>query len=299
MTAISLVTPSYCQAEYLEDAIRSVAQQSDADVEHLVLDGGSDDGSVEIIRRHEEQIDYWRSAEDDGQASAINEGWRRATGDVLGWLNSDDRLLPGALSLVAKTFERSPEARVVIGKCVVTNEHGERIELKDPTGYSVEDLLLGRSLPQPASFVSREVLETVGFLNESLQYALDWEFFVRVFAACEPGQIVYVDEPLAVDRQYGETKSATGGALITEERRTCLRRLSEETDCFDRSEVSLGEAVAWTYWKQALLSTRLGEYGRAAESVSSAIREHPSTLPAVLGRLPRTVRSLAAKRLRS
>jgi len=106
---ITLITPSYQQATFLEATIRSVVDQRYPDLEYFVYDGGSTDGSVDIIRAHAADIDYWRSAPDEGQAAAINAGWERATGDILGWLNSDDQLAPGALLRVGRLFAAHPE----------------------------------------------------------------------------------------------------------------------------------------------------------------------------------------------
>src|SRR5438874_2370883 len=122
---VSIVTPSYNQAEFLEETIRSVFDQDYEPIEYLVLDGGSTDGSVEIIRRYADRIAWWRSEPDRGQVDALNAGFRHATGEILGWLCSDDTLLPGAVSCLVAELQSHPEALIAYGRAVWTNERSE------------------------------------------------------------------------------------------------------------------------------------------------------------------------------
>ena len=121
---ISIVTPSYNQARFLEKTIRSVLDQEYPNLEYIVMDGGSDDGSVEILRRYSNRLTYWRSSRDDGQADAIKRGFTLATGDILGWVNSDDLLLPGSLEHVAHQFRQHRGADFLAGGFVPIDENG-------------------------------------------------------------------------------------------------------------------------------------------------------------------------------
>src|ERR1043166_2179963 len=118
---ISVVTPSYNQAKYLETTLRSVLEQDYPHLEHIVMDGGSTDGSQEILERYSSRLAYWRSAKDGGQADAIAEGFKHATGDIFCWLNSDDVFLPGALRAVAEFFTAHPDAETVCGGAYIIN----------------------------------------------------------------------------------------------------------------------------------------------------------------------------------
>jgi len=179
---ISIVTPSFNQAAFLEETLRSVAQQDYPRVEHIVIDGGSTDGSVDIIKRHAAGLAAWVSEKDRGQSHAINKGLARAQGDVLTWLNSDDTLLPGALAAVGEVFAAHPEIDLVYGDFVYTDVAGNtlrRRHLFDTISY--ESLLYHDYLGQPALFFRRSLLETVGPLDETLHYCMDWDLFLRMW----------------------------------------------------------------------------------------------------------------------
>lgn len=186
---ITIVTPSFNQAEYLERTIRSVVDQGYPRLEYIVLDGGSTDGSLDVIERYAPHLSYWRSAPDGGQAAAINEGWRMARGDVLAWLNSDDYLLPGALAAVAEAFGRNPQAYLVYGSMDRVDAAGRQLG-SIGSKYRWRTLLLSRQLiPQPAAFVRRAAVERVGALDPSLHYSMDYDFFLRVVQLAPPVMI--------------------------------------------------------------------------------------------------------------
>ncbi len=178
--SIAVVTPSLDQADFLERTIRSVLDQGYPGLEYLVLDGGSSDGSVEIIRRYADRLAYWASGPDGGQAAAVNDGWRRSSGDILGWINSDDWYLPGALATVATAFAEHPEVDVVYGRCrVVGPDGGELGEVGEP--FDRRTMLVARDLvPQPSAFIRRAAVERVGPLDERLRYSLDYDLFIRL-----------------------------------------------------------------------------------------------------------------------
>jgi len=163
---ITIVTPSFNQAQFLERTIRSVLDQEYPDLEYLVMDGGSTDGSVEIIRRFAERLTYWTSGPDGGQAAAINAGWRMAHGEVLAWLNSDDVFLPGALSAVGHAFQEHPKAVLVYGQTQLVDPDGLLLGTVG-SAYRQRTLLYSHQLiPQPSSFFRRSAVEAVGLLDE-------------------------------------------------------------------------------------------------------------------------------------
>ena len=133
---ISIITPSYNQAQFLEETIRSVLLQGYPDLEYIVMDGGSSDNSAEVIQKYEPWLAYWESEQDRGQCHAINKGWNRITGEITGWLNSDDIYRPGALRYVMEAFRHNPDAVVVVGACALTDIELNTLSIKGPKSLS-------------------------------------------------------------------------------------------------------------------------------------------------------------------
>jgi glycosyltransferase involved in cell wall biosynthesis len=206
---ITIVTPSLNQAAFLERTIRSVVEQGYPDLEYVVVDGGSTDGSVEILRRYHDRIAYWESVPDRGQSHAINKGLERATGAVVAYLNSDDYYLPGALAAVGDAFDRNPDAGWVCGACRYLNADGSldtiwRPRLPEgPRPLWVRDIWY---VPQASSFWRRSEAERIGGFREDLHYAMDVEFGIRLaLAGVLP---VLLDRELAVRAHHDKAKSA-------------------------------------------------------------------------------------------
>ena len=178
---ITIVTPSMNQAKFLEETIRSVLLQGYPDLEYMVIDGGSTDGSIEIIRPYEKWLTYWTSEPDKGQADAVNKGWRRATGDILAYINSDDTYCPDALRLVAQAFASDPQLGLVYGRCYVIDEQGAVLRERRVRDATLAEVLRwSPSIPQPTMFAQRTAVETVGLLRTDLQYTMDYELSLRI-----------------------------------------------------------------------------------------------------------------------
>ncbi len=207
-TRISIVTPSYNQARFLERTLQSVIRQRDHVHEYFVLDGGSTDGSQDIIRRHEQHVDYWQSEKDDGQSDAIHTGFQRCTGDVLYWLNSDDVLLPGILERVTQQFDAEPELDVLSGWAVWIDENDRIMRLHITPVDSPAWMRWGTlRLHQPTCFFKRALYEEVGGLDLSLHCMMDtdlWYKFARTTRRWA-GMHDYV----AGHRIHAETKGLT------------------------------------------------------------------------------------------
>jgi len=180
MKKISIITPSYNHAQYLEQTLQSVLNQQYPDIEYIVIDGKSTDASIEILQKYTDKLSYWESEEDTGQSQAINKGLRRATGDILTWINSDDQLLPGTLMKVAAIFEQNPDVSVVHGNTQLIEANKKPIIQGAPVKDLEEHYLAGMAFPQPSSFFRREGLESVGLLNEQLHFGMDYDLFVRM-----------------------------------------------------------------------------------------------------------------------
>jgi glycosyltransferase involved in cell wall biosynthesis len=177
---VSIITPSYNQALYLEETIRSVLGQDYPNIEYLVVDGGSTDGSVEIIRRYADRLAWWVSEADSGQAEAINKGLQRARGEIVAWLNSDDVYLPGAIHCAAAAFQQNPNLGLVFGDALTTDAQGKPLNRLTFGNWGLVDLLRFRIICQPAAFMRRSVLQQAGLLDLSYHCFLDHHLWLRM-----------------------------------------------------------------------------------------------------------------------
>lgn len=207
--SVTLVTPSLNQAAYLEEAIESVLAQDYPALEYAVVDGGSTDGSVDVIRRYEDRLAWWTSAPDGGQAAALNAAFARAAGDVLGWLNSDDTLTAGAVSRAVAELERDPHALLVYGRALFVDERGNEIFPLEARRFDVEAMVraCANHVVQPGSLFRRHAWELAGPFDEDAYYFFDFEFVLRL-AEAAPGSVRALDSTLATYRVHPESKSA-------------------------------------------------------------------------------------------
>ena len=206
---ISVVMPSYNQAQFLHAAIESVLSYGGPS-ELIVMDGGSTDGSVDVLEHYAPRLKHWQSAPDGGQAAAINAGFSLATGEVLCWLNSDDMYLPGTLARVAAAATAAPHRFFRYGSAVHLRE-SPRLEVFLAPAYpaTAGRLLHDAVVVQPSAFWSRDVWEGTGLLDESLHFAFDWEWFIR---AQQHAEFTHVDEVYSVYRLHEAHKTGSGGA---------------------------------------------------------------------------------------
>ena len=187
---ITIVTPSFNQGQYIEETILSVISQGYGNFEYIIIDGGSTDNTVDILKKYDSSIDYWHSKKDSGQSNAINTGLSMAQGDILCWLNSDDKLTEGALSRVRKNIDHTKDSWLV-GSAYSINSKGKRIKqrlVKQLTPFSFFRYKQNW-IAQPSVFWSRSLWEQLGGLDESLNYIMDLDLFYRMFRIVEPIQI--------------------------------------------------------------------------------------------------------------
>jgi glycosyltransferase involved in cell wall biosynthesis len=186
--SISIVTPSFNQAPYIEEALASVQIQGYKNCEHLVMDGMSTDGTVDILRnlnigRKQSNV-VWVSEQDSGQSEALNKGFRLAKGEIIGWLNSDDRYRAGCFEHVIKIFQENPKVDIIYGDYMIVDELGRALKVRREIEFDAFILLYHRILyiPTTATFFRRRIFEDNNWLDEKLQYAMDLEFFIRLSA---------------------------------------------------------------------------------------------------------------------
>lgn len=204
MIKVSIVTPSYNQARYLEQTICSVLGQDYPRLEYFVIDGGSSDGSVEIIKKYADKLSGWVSEKDSGQAEAINKGLKRAGGEIVAWLNSDDVYCPGAISRAVEIFQQHPEAGLVYGNVISIDAAGKSFNLQTFKPYHLDDLMAFRIISQPAVFMRRSILEQAGLLDLSYDLLLDHQLWLRM-ARLAP--TVCIPETLAAARYHAAAKN--------------------------------------------------------------------------------------------
>ena len=200
---VSIVTPSFNQGRFIRETIESVLGQSYPRIEYIVMDGGSTDETVKILREYDDRL-TWVSERDRGQADAINKGWRRARGSVLAYLNSDDTYLPGAVARAVACLQEHPGAGAVYGEGYHVDEAGAILERYPTEPFSMARLEETCFICQPTVFLRRSVVERVGFLDESLHYCIDYDLWIRM---ARVASFAFTPHYLATTRLHADTKT--------------------------------------------------------------------------------------------
>ena len=208
MKLVSIITPSFNQAAYLEQTILSVLNQDYSNIEYMVLDGASTDNSVDIIRKYENRLAYWVSEKDNGQADAINKGLDQARGEIVAWLNSDDYYLAGTVSSAVKIFEQHPHVVLVYGNMLAVDEHGKTFNTLNYKQLTLEDLLCFQIIGQPAVFMRRSALNNIR-LDPEFHFLLDHYLWIQI---AHRGNILYVNETWAAARYHADAKNRAKAA---------------------------------------------------------------------------------------
>jgi len=220
---ISIVTPSYNQGQFLEETILSIISQNYPNLEYIIIDGGSTDDSVDIIDKYKDRLTYWVSEKDQGQTHAINKGLKKATGEIMNWINSDDLLTPGALQAVGQMFADFPESEFCFGDFDVIDKGGQMIFSRKSPPYHYRQLFYGRQFSyQPAVFFRRHVLEKIGRLDETLNFCMDLEFWIR--ATRQGCTFHQIKKPLALARMHGDAKTTLLQNVLHEEHKSVVKK---------------------------------------------------------------------------
>lgn len=180
MLKISVITVSFNQGRFIRDNIESVLSQNYPNFEHIIVDGGSSDETVSILKEYPHLL--WSSEKDHGQSDGLNKGFRRATGDIIAWINSDDMLADGAMRAINDFFTQNPEKYVVTGNQILIDGKGRELNTVKAQSFTADHLLNGvkTSVMQNSTFFRKKVLDDVGLLDESFHYTMDHELFVRI-----------------------------------------------------------------------------------------------------------------------
>jgi glycosyltransferase involved in cell wall biosynthesis len=224
---VSIVTPSFNQGQFLERTIISVLNQNYPNHEYIIIDGGSTDGSVEILKKYERYLAYWISKKDDGQSDAIHKGFQRCTGEILAWLNSDDIYLPGTLNRVVGIFKNEKKVEVVYGNRYLIDEGDRLISERrlthcTPSITKVGSLYGGFAVYQPATFWRRECYEKVGGIDRSLSFCMDNDLFIKF--ALRNVRFQFIREYLTAFRVHESSKTSTMQKVAMEEFNALIKK---------------------------------------------------------------------------
>lgn len=235
---VTVITPSYNQARFLEYSIQSVLAQRDPgrgefQVEYFVVDGGSTDGSLDIIRKYEPELAWWVSEPDAGQADAINKGFQRAQGELVAWLNSDDLYLPGSVAEAVHVMQSNPHLGMVFGDAIAIDQNGEILNRWKFGDWGLRDLMRFRVICQPAVFIRKSVLEDAGFLDRSYHFMLDHKLWLQI---AQIAPIQHVSSIWAAARSHPGAKNIASAQGFSQETLRLLEwmkthpRLSSEVE---------------------------------------------------------------------
>ncbi len=269
---VSIITPSYNQARYLEATIRSVLEQDYSNIEYIVVDGGSTDGSVEVIEKYADQLAWWVSEPDAGQAEAINKGFARARGEILAWLNSDDVYAPGAVAAAVDALRSAPDAGLLYGDVLSVDETGRPIYRQTFAPYALCDLMTFRIISQPGVFMRREALESAGELDTNFHFLLDHHLWLRI-AACWP--LRYLPRTLARARYHAAAKNLAQAERFGEEAFRLVNWMQDEPALRDAFAAHRRDILAGAHRLDAYYQVEAGRYGAGVRAYARAFGFSP------------------------
>ena len=234
---ITIITPSFQQEPYLEECLRSVNGHDYPALEHIVVDGGSTDGSKAIIEQYADKLAWWCSEKDNGQSDAINKGLAHATGEVFGWLNSDDALLPGALQRVGEAFAADPQLQVFGGRIVHRDPNGDRVFEKLNDAADVDRLHADPVINQPATFYRMSAVRDIGGVDPALRYVMDMELWWQLLFRRGTDHLRFEPVQLAMFRLHDQSKTVSAHAGFLDEIASLLHGMCRATGQDDLARV--------------------------------------------------------------
>lgn len=219
---VSIITPSFNQGSFIEETILSIKNQTYKKIEHIIIDGKSTDNTLEILRKYDDIL-FWISEPDKGQTEAINKGIKKSHGEIIAYLNSDDLYLPETIKIVVDFFNKNPETAMVYGDIDHIDKNSRFFEIIRPGKIVLEDYLTGEVyLPQPSVFFRRQIIKKIGYFDESLNLAMDFDYWIKIFFNCK---VEYLQTTLAKARIYPEAKSSSEHLKYIAEKKYILDKI--------------------------------------------------------------------------
>lgn len=269
---VSIVTPSYNKGAYVEATIQSVLSQTHANVEYIVMDGGSTDGTLDIVRRYEDRL-RWISEPDKGQADAINKGWRMCTGEILAYLNADDTYFPWTVQTVVDFFAANPDVDMVYGHCQFIDDKGAGLRTVPTGDFDLPSLITGpNTVPQPTVFFRRKVLDDTGYLNVNLHMGLDYDFAIRVAIK---HRVRFLPRLLATYRLCAGTKTVSNFPAFGPDVLAIMKGLYAQPDLPPDVARVRSAAFRNAYFMNGLYWWETGQIGKARSDFLKALRLDP------------------------
>ena len=263
---VSIITPSFNQAEFLEKTITSVITQDYPNIEYIVVDGASTDGSIEIIRRYASKINYWVSEPDRGQAEAINKGFIKATGDIVAWINSDDYYLPGTISSVVNAFEKYIDYGLVFGDLLSVDREGVIFNVIRYGDWGLDELMRFNIIGQPSVFMKHEVLKEAGYLEKDFHYMLDHNLWLKI---ANISKIKYIPEIWSAARYHEGAKNIHNAAAFGDEAYKVVEWMEQQDVIGKKFMQDRNKVLGGAHWINARYLSEAGEY---KESIKSYFR---------------------------
>jgi len=273
LPVVTIVTPSFNQAPFLEKTIRSVLEQDYPRIEYLVVDGASTDGSVEIIKKYADRINWWVSEKDNGQADGINKGLRRANGEIVAWLNSDDFYLPGSISGAVQALRVNPGVGFVHGDLQVVNSAGEVTNILTYGDWGLKGLMEFRIIGQPTVFMRRQVLEAAGYLDPDYHFLLDHQLWLRL--AMHAG-MKYIPQLWAGEHYHAASKNLAHAAEFGTEALRIVEWMATEPRLKDILQQDYRRIKAGAERLNAFYLFDAQDYKKSLQAYWRSLRSHPA-----------------------
>lgn len=271
---VSIVTPSYNQGGFIEDTIQSVLNQTYPNIEYWVIDAGSTDQTVEVLKKYSDRV-QWISEKDRGQSDAINKGWKRCTGVYFSWLNSDDYLEPTAVEKIVEQFLARPETAIVYGDLDVVDQNKNFLQKAVVEPFDFDRFLFANTIGQPNAFVAKWALDQVGLVDESLRYGMDYDLWWRIVPYYPA---LYIPEKIAYFRFHDQSKTIQELQKFAPEYLKVITRLGK-IDAVPASKRSVyRKALAYIHVNTGFFFINQGKYREAFPHFVTAVTHNPHYL---------------------
>lgn len=271
---VTILTPSFNQAEFLENTIRSVLEQGYPNLEYMIIDGGSTDGSIDIIRKYEKRLTWWVSEPDFGQSEAINKGLQRANGEIVAWLNSDDLHMPGTISFIVNAFKETPEMGMIYGDVLSIDSSGHVFNVMRYGHWGLDDLMTFSIIGQAGAFIRRSVLDQSGMLDASFHYMMDHHLWLRI---AEVSPIRYLPKVVAAARFHPNAKNVANTDGFGREAYQIVDWLEKQPALASRMQKLRPRVQAGAHRFNARYLLDGGLPRQALASYIRSLKAHPST----------------------